>query len=89
MYGFYFFNSNIGAYTILGSEVYTYTLIPALMILFGKGPATIDKWIYSRDILFSLISVFLFYYVLKDSESKLEWLWPTILMIPCAIYYFI
>ena len=59
-FSYYSFYSNIGTYAVLGSDGYAYTLIPALMIWFGNEPNVINKWIYSRDSMFSLISIFLF-----------------------------
>lgn len=59
-FSYYSFYSNIGAYAVLGSDAFAYTLIPALMIWFGNEPNVINKWIYSRDSMFSLISIFLF-----------------------------
>jgi len=64
--GYYLFDSNIGGYTVLGSEVYSYMLIPTLIVFFGKPPYKVDKWLWSRDMVFALLAIGVFYYCVKD-----------------------
>lgn len=87
--GYYFFNSNIGGYCILGSEIYSYTLIPVLIVFFGKAPHNVDKWLWSRDMIFGVFANGVFYYCAKDETKGLEWLWPSIMMIPYIPYFFL
>ena len=58
LFGYYSFYSNLGAFAILGSDCYSYTLVPALMIWFGKESKSIDKWIFSRDYGFALLQLY-------------------------------
>jgi hypothetical protein len=59
-------------------------IIPALTIFFGKGPNTIDKWIYSRDVMFSNIALLFYYYFAKETEA--EYFFPIIIILPYLIY---
>ena len=63
--GYYSFSSNIGTYALLGSDVYSYLIVPALIIFFGKGDNTVDKWIFSRDLIFANLALFIYYQTSK------------------------
>ena len=70
---------------MLGSDAYSYTLVPALMIWFGNESKAIDKWIFSRDFFFGWISTYMFYTFSQD-EAAMGWLRPAIQLIPFLIY---
>jgi len=83
-FGYYCFDSNIGIYAIVGSDAYSYLIIPALVIFFGRGLNTVDKWIYSRDVLFSNLGLALLYQFVQKDE--VEYVYPIILIVPLFIY---
>jgi hypothetical protein len=60
-----------------------------LIVFFGKAPLNVDKWLWSRDMIFGVFANGVFYYCVKDENKGLEWLWPSIMMIPYLIYFFL
>jgi Ca2+/Na+ antiporter len=84
-FGYYNYNSSIGIYTVLGSDAYSYTLVPALMIWFGNESKTIDKWIFSRDFFFGWLATYMFFTMSQDSAPQ-GWMRPAIQLIPFFIY---
>lgn len=82
--GFYCFDSNIGTFAILGSDIYAYLVVPALTIFFGKGKYSVDKWIFSRDLIFSNLALFVYYQLLKN--ETVEYIWPLLTLLPFLVY---